>query len=92
MQLEENIKTLLDEQINLEADIKLKKASLQKAKKELKSVREKKKKIDMPLFSQIENLLKEYNISAAAYHSGKLNGVDCHELIQLAKPLFFQFE
>jgi beta-phosphoglucomutase-like phosphatase (HAD superfamily) len=92
MQLEEHIKTLLDEQINLEADIKLKKASLQKAKKELKSVREKKKKIDMPLFSQIENLLKEYNISAAAYHSGKLNGVDCHELIQLAKPLFFQFE
>jgi beta-phosphoglucomutase-like phosphatase (HAD superfamily) len=50
MQLEEHIKTLLDEQINLEADIKLKKASLQKAKKELKSVREKKKKIDMPLF------------------------------------------
>jgi len=26
------------------------------------------------------------------YHGGKLNGVDCHELICLAKPIFLQLE
>jgi hypothetical protein len=40
----------------------------------------------------VENILKEHNISAAAYHGGKLNGFNCHELIQLAKPIFSHFE
>jgi hypothetical protein len=43
------------------------------------------KKIDMPIFSQIEKLLKEYNISASAHHSGKLNGTDSQGLNHLAK-------
>jgi hypothetical protein len=41
--------------------------------------------------AEIENILLQHNISAAVYHGGKLNGVDCHELIHLAKqisPLF----
>jgi hypothetical protein len=41
---EEHINSLVDEQKNLETDIKAKKASLQKAKKELKSAREKRRK------------------------------------------------
>ena len=65
----------------MESDIKTRRAALQEAKKKLQSVRAKKKKIDLPIFSQIENILKEYNISSAAYHGGKLNGVDCRELI-----------
>jgi len=36
--------------------------------------------------------LKEHNISSAAYHGGKLNGVDYRELIQLAKHIFSRFE
>jgi hypothetical protein len=43
-------------------------------------VRAKKKKIDLPIFSRIENIFKEYNISTAAYHGGKLNGEDCQNL------------
>ena len=61
---------------------------MQVAKKHHQSVRGKKKKTDMPIFSHIENILKEFNISAAAYHGGKLNGVDCREFIRLAKPIF----
>jgi len=37
--------------------------------------------IDIPIFSHVENILKDHNISAAAYHGGKLNGIDCCELI-----------
>jgi len=65
---------------------------MQAARKNLKSVRAKKSKIDFPIFSKVENILKEYNISAALYHGGKLNMVDCHELIRLAKPIFLQLE
>jgi hypothetical protein len=43
------------------------------------------KKIDLPVTTEIENILLQYNISAAAYHGGKLNGVDCQELICLSK-------
>jgi hypothetical protein len=41
----------------------------------------------MPVFANIENILLEFGISAAPYHGGKLNGVDCQELIKLAKPI-----
>jgi len=37
-------------------------------------------------------MLLQHNISAAAYHGGKLNGVDCRELIQFAKPIFGKIE
>jgi hypothetical protein len=45
------------------------------------------KKNDLPVTTEIENILLQYNISAAAYHGGKLNGVDCQELICLSKPI-----
>jgi hypothetical protein len=31
-----------------------------------------------------ENIILDFGFTAAAYHGGKLNGVDCHELIRLA--------
>ncbi len=34
----------------------------------------------------------KHNISAAAYHGGKLTGVDCRELIHLAKQIFPLFQ
>jgi hypothetical protein len=40
----------------------------------------------------IENILLQFNISAAAYHGGKLNGINCHELIHLAKQNFPLYE
>jgi len=48
--------------------------------------------IDIPIFSHVENILKDHNISAAAYHGGKLNGIDCCELIWLAKPIYFSLQ
>jgi len=39
-----------------------------------------KNKINTPISVDLENILQNQNISAAAYHGGKLNGVDCHEL------------
>ncbi len=70
---------------DFESGVTAKRKSLAAAKVKFKEVRAKKKKIETPLLSEIENTLLEHNISAAAYHGGKLNGVDCHELIQLAK-------
>jgi len=61
-------------------------------KKELKQIQSDKKKIDLPVSAEIENILLKYNISAAAYHGGKLNGVDSRELIRLSKPFFLCFK
>jgi hypothetical protein len=69
----------------LETDVTLKRKALTTTKASLKAVREKKRKVEMPVFSDIENILLEYGITAAACHGGKLNGVDCHELLTLAK-------
>jgi len=90
--IQREIQTLLQEKKNLENNVKAMRAALQRAKKEHQSVRAKKKKMDMPIYSHVENILKEYNISAAAYHGGKLNGVDCCEFIRLAKPIFSRFQ
>ncbi len=61
-------------------------------KKELKQIQSDKKKIDLPVSAEIENILLKYNISAAAYHGGKLNSIDCRELIRLSKPIFSMFQ
>jgi hypothetical protein len=39
----------------------------------LKVIREKKQKVDMPVFSDFENTLLEYGITAAAYYGRKLS-------------------
>jgi hypothetical protein len=46
----------------------------------------------MPVTADLENILNNYNITAAAYHGGKLNGVDCHESIRLTKGFFPLFQ
>ena len=59
---------------------------------DLKELWEKEKKVEMPVFAKMENILLEFGIKAAAYHGGKLNGIDCHELIKLAKTNFQHFK
>jgi hypothetical protein len=78
--LEDEIKRLVDSRKLLEADVSLKKKSITE------------KKINTPVSAGIENILLKFDISAAAYHGGKLNGVDCHKLIRLAKQIFPLFE
>jgi hypothetical protein len=51
-----------------------------------------KKKIYTPVSAGIENILLQFNTSVAAYHGGKLNGIDCHESIRLAKQISPLFE
>jgi hypothetical protein len=58
----------------------------------LKNLQAQKKKIDLPVLAEIEKILLQYNISAAAYHGGKLNGVDCRELIGLSNQIFSMFQ
>jgi hypothetical protein len=42
----------------------------------------------MPILAHLENILQKRNICAAAYHGGKLNGVDYQELITVAYFLY----
>jgi hypothetical protein len=91
-QLDAEIAEMVQQRKALEADLTLKRKSVGTAKAALKKVWETKKKIEMPAFADIENILLEFGISAAAYHGGNLNGVDCHELIKIAKPIFECFK
>jgi len=52
------------------------------------SRRSDKKKIDTPILVDLENILRNKSISAAAYHGGKLNGVDCRKLLTIAHTIF----
>jgi len=80
--------TMIADLVPLESDITLKRKAVTTAKASLKAIREKKRKVDMPVFSDIENFFLGYGVTAAAYHGRKLNGVDCCELLNLAKPIF----
>jgi hypothetical protein len=91
-QLDTEIAEMVQQRKALEADLTLKRKFVGTAKAALKKVRETKKKIEMPAFADIENILLEFGISAAAYHGGNLNGVDCRELMKLAKPIFERFK
>jgi len=44
--------------------------------------------METPVLIDLENILKEKNISAAAYHGGKLNGVDCREILSISNTIF----
>jgi hypothetical protein len=61
---------------------------VKEAKKALDDIRSKKGKIDTPLRAEIENILKEYYISSAAYHGGQLNGVCCRCLMDKSRDTF----
>ena len=44
--------------------------------------------MDFPVVAMIENLFERYEIKPAAYHGGKLNGVDCREVMKQASNLY----
>jgi len=87
-----NITLMTDERKRMEKNLSYSRKLLGEKKKELKKIQSDKKKIDLPISAEIENILLKHNISAAAYHGGKLNGVDCRELIRLSKQIFSMFQ
>ncbi len=86
-ELDDNIQGLVHQRKQLEADLVAKRKTLTAARAQFKEVRAKKKKMETPILAEIENILLQHHICAAAYHGEKLNGVDCREFIQLAKLL-----
>jgi adenylosuccinate lyase len=74
---ERRINQLVAERRQLEKAVQACKKDVTNKKTALKEATAKKQKIEKPIHVEIELLLNEYNISAAAYHGGKLNGVDC---------------
>jgi len=56
--------------------------------KHLRKFDRKKTKSDTARVATIENIFLTYEISPAKYHGGKLNGVDCREVMYKAKDLF----
>jgi hypothetical protein len=92
VELDGSIQALVQQRKNLEADIGVKRKAFTAAKAKFKEVRAKKQKIETPILAEIENILLQHNITAAAYHGGKLNGVDYREFIQHSKPLYQKFE
>jgi hypothetical protein len=70
------ISALVETKKNLDANVVAKQKAFGHTKKEIKEVRNKKKKLDIPILVDLENIFKKKNISAAVYHGGKLNGVD----------------
>jgi hypothetical protein len=89
---EGNIALMIKERKRLEKEVTNRRKLLGDKKKNLKNLQAQKKKIDLPVSAEIENILLQYNISAAAYHGGKLNGVDCRELIRLSNQIFSTFQ
>ncbi len=70
---------------NQKKEVSSKKASLKEAC-------QKKEWIHMPSHVEIKLLLSEYNISAAAYHGGKLNRVDCWRIMYYATDIFSEIQ
>ncbi len=87
-QIDERIAALQAQKESLEKELGQKRKSLSDARKELKKIQSDKTKIDLPTVAGIENIFLNYSISPAAYHGGKLNGVDCREVMAKAAPLF----
>ncbi len=58
----------------------------------LKKIQSEKTKMDVPTIAEMENIFSDYGITPARYQGGKLNGVDCHEVMSRVKTLFEQIE
>jgi hypothetical protein len=91
-QIDERIAALQTQKESMERELGQKRKSLSEARKELKKNQSDKTKIDLPTVAGIENIFLNYYISPAAYHGGKLNGVDCREVMAKAAPLFNDFQ
>jgi len=87
-ELDDAIKSLLDQQKRLKADASAKRKIFAEASKALKDIQSKKSKIDTPTIATMENIFLKFEVSPAKYHGGKLNGVDCREVMSRAKDLF----
>jgi hypothetical protein len=79
---------LVAQQNRLQGDLAEKKKALMEAKSALSTSRANKTKLEVPTLASIEVLFEKYNISPAAYHGGKLNKVDCREVMGKASELF----
>jgi hypothetical protein len=90
--LDNGISALVARWKQLEQDSSQKRKKLTEARDKFKDVQAKKKKVETPILAELENILLEHNINAAAYHGGKLNGVDCHESVQLSDTIYRQFK
>ena len=90
--VENNIADIVNSRKEIESAISKKRMLLGERKKELQKMQKEKKRISRPVSADIENILMDHNISAAAYHGGKLNGVACRSLILQAKDIFPKFQ
>ena len=91
-EIDDEIESLTQEQKRLKADASAKRKAFMEASKVLKELQAKKTKLDKPTIATIENILLKYEISPARYHGGKLNGVDCRELMYKSVPIFEEIE
>jgi hypothetical protein len=89
---EAHISELVEQRKNLEKDATLKRKMVMEKRKDFHQLLKTKKKNDLPVSAELENILNSYNITAASYHGGKLNGVDCRKLIRLTKEIFPLFQ
>jgi hypothetical protein len=72
----------------LKKDVSTRREICSTASKALKAIQQRKDKSDTPTVATMENIFLQYEISPAKYHGGKLNGVDCREVMTKAKVLF----
>ncbi len=76
----------------LKLDISMKREVCSEASKSLKEIQQNKNKLDTPTVATMENIFLDYKILPAKYHGGKLNGVDCHEVMLKAKNVFYDIK
>ncbi len=88
LDLERQIDQLMAERKQMEKAVQSGKKEVTNKKAALKEAGAKKQKIEKPIHVEIELLLNEFNISAAAYHGGKLNGVDCRRFMHYSCAIF----
>ncbi len=88
----EEMEYLTVEQKQLKQDVSSTRDVFVAASKALKEFQSKKTKVDIPTVATMENIFLQYKISPAKYHGGKLNGVDCCEVMSQAKSLFFSIK
>jgi hypothetical protein len=82
------VSALTADQQRLKSEVSSRREIFLDASKALKEIQQKKTKSDTPTVATIENIFLTYEISPAKYHGGKLNGVDCCEVMYKAKDLF----
>jgi len=90
--IEDLVERHQQDQKQLQQDLTLKRKRLKDTKAALKKIQSEKTKMDVPTIAEMENIFSDYGITPARYQGGKLNGVDCHEVMSRVKTLFEQIE